>query len=161
MIELGVFVVLLGCGYFFGRAAENRHFASIRRREEELRDVLVFNGRELPPEAVGGGMLVTGSVVISVDYFKRVLAGLRGIFGGRITSYESLLERARREALLRMKDEAARLGAGCVVNARVETSSISQGRGDSIGSVEVLAFGTAVGLSSVAGAATDAAAGGA
>ena len=45
--------------------------------------------------------------MVSVDYFKRFLAGLRMIFGGRVSSYESLLDRARREALLRMRLQAA------------------------------------------------------
>ena len=43
--------------------------------------------------------MVTGSIVISLDYFKRVIAGLRGLVGGRIKTYEPLLERARREAM--------------------------------------------------------------
>ena len=50
--------------------------------------------------------LVNGSTVVSNDYFKRLLAILRNIFGGRVKAYESLLDRARREAVLRMKDEA-------------------------------------------------------
>ncbi|MGB5561182.1 MAG: YbjQ family protein, partial [Sedimenticolaceae bacterium] len=88
--------------------------------------------------------LVTGSTVISVDYFKRFLAALRSLFGGRIIAYESLLDRARRESLLRMKQQAAALGASMVFNVKYETASISKGRGNSIGSVEVLAYGTAL-----------------
>jgi uncharacterized protein YbjQ (UPF0145 family) len=83
-------------------------------------------------------------VVISVDYFKKFVAGLRSIIGGRIASYESLVDRARREAILRMKQEAKKLNADYVFNIKMETSSISKGREDSIGSVEVLAYGTAV-----------------
>ena len=72
--------------------------------------------------------LVTGSTVISVDYFKRFLAALRNLFGGRVTAYESLLDRARRESLLRMKEQAAALGASMVFNVKYETASISKGR---------------------------------
>jgi uncharacterized protein YbjQ (UPF0145 family) len=50
---------------------------------------------------------VSGSVVVSVDYFKRFLAGLRTLVGGRVTSYETLLDRARREAILRCKETRA------------------------------------------------------
>jgi uncharacterized protein YbjQ (UPF0145 family) len=88
--------------------------------------------------------LVRGSVVISVDYFKRFLARLRMIFGGRIHTYESLLDRARREAILRMQEQARELGASMIFNMRFETSSISKGRKDAVGTVEVLAYGTAV-----------------
>jgi uncharacterized protein YbjQ (UPF0145 family) len=81
--------------------------------------------------------------VISVDYFKRFLASLRNIFGGRISSYETLVDRARREAILRMK--ASCPGATQIINVRLETSSLSKNtRKGSIGSIEVFAYGTAI-----------------
>ena len=55
---------------------------------------------------------------------------------------KTLLDRARREAILRLKESCS--GATQVINLRIETSSISKGEGDSIGSVEVLAYGTAL-----------------
>ena len=92
--------------------------------------------------------LVTGSIVISLDYFKRVIAGLRGLVGGRIKTYEPLLERARREALLRMIESARQQGYDAVINVRLETSRLANARGDGNGTagVEMLAFGTAVKL---------------
>jgi uncharacterized protein YbjQ (UPF0145 family) len=91
-------------------------------------------------------VLVTGSVVVSVDYFKRFLAGLRGLVGGEVKSYGTLLDRARREAVLRMKEEAIRKGYDAIVNVRLETSRLASGRRDGKGTagVEMLAFGTAV-----------------
>ena len=86
--------------------------------------------------------LVLGSVVISVDYFKRILAALRNIFGGPVQSYETLVDRARREAVLRMKESC--INADQIINLRIETSSISKGGRNTIGSVEVLAYGTAI-----------------
>ena len=88
--------------------------------------------------------LVLGSVTISVDYFKRFLAALHNFFGGRVTSYEILLDRARREALLRMKESAAEQNATLGLNIKYETASIYKGNGKSVGSVEVLAYGTAM-----------------
>lgn len=144
MIDLIVFVTLLGLGYGFGRLAEARHYRSIRRREQALRDVLAIAVRFPPPAPVPGRtQLVAGSVVVSVDYFKRFLAGLRNVFGGRVRAYESLLDRARREAILRMKAEARALGADRVFNIKLETASISKGRRNAVGAVEVLAYGTA------------------
>ena len=65
--------------------------------------------------------------------------------GGRILSYEKLVERGRREALLRLKDEAAALGADFVLNVRFETMTIARNRqGQGVTGVEVLAYGTAV-----------------
>jgi len=138
-------VLLLMLGYGFGRFAEHRHYRSILRRENELGDLIIVCSKTLP-EAVGapGTRLVMGNVVVSVDYFKRFIAHLRMIFGGRVHTYESLLDRGRREALLRMQAEASALGATMIFNTRFETSSISKGQQQSVGSVEVLAYGTAV-----------------
>ena len=144
MVDLIVFASLLALGYFFGRMAETRHYKSIIKREKALARIPAM-ATKIPDLSIQPQytVLVTGSVVISVDYFKRFLAGLRNLVGGRVRSYESLVDRARREAVLRMKDQARIKGASMVFNVKLETSSISQGRGNSIGSVEVLAYGTA------------------
>ncbi len=145
MLDLVVFATLLVLGYGFGRFAEQRHFKSIILREKQYQQIMAFSAR-FPPTDIGpvDSTLVGGNVVISVDYFKRVVAGLRALVGGRITTYESLLERARREAILRMKEEAKVKGARMIINVKLETSSISKGRQQQVGSVEVYAYGTAL-----------------
>lgn len=145
MYDLIIFLVLLSIGYGFGRYAESKHYTSIRKREKELNSLPAIASRVPPPGRPDlNSQLVTGSVVISIDYFKRFIASLRNIFGGRITAYETLLDRARREAILRMKEEARQLDAEFVFNIKMETSSIYKGQGNSIGSVEVLVYGTAL-----------------
>jgi uncharacterized protein YbjQ (UPF0145 family) len=69
---------------------------------------------------------------------------LRSIVGGRVTAYETLLDRARREAILRMKQEAKAMNADRIFNIKLETASISKNASGNIGSVEVLAYGTAL-----------------
>ena len=90
--------------------------------------------------------MVMGSVVVSHDHFKRFLAQLRIIVGGRIKSYEPLLDRARREAVLRMKEQALARGHNTVVNIRLETSRLANSRrgGKGTAGVEMLAYGTAL-----------------
>ena len=145
MNDLVLLVILLATGYFFGRYFERRHYQSIIRREAEYRDIVVIASRILPVSAqANASLLVSGSVVISVDFFKRFLASLRTLIGGRIVSYESLLDRARREAILRMKQQARSLGADKVFNIKYETASISKNARGGIGSIEVLAYGTAL-----------------
>ncbi|ASP39040.1 hypothetical protein CHH28_10275 [Bacterioplanes sanyensis] len=144
-MDLIVFLVLLALGFFFGRMAESRHYKRIRNRERAYRRLLVMPQRIPPIEfARHDSTLVTGSVVISVDYFKTVAAGLRTLFGGRVGAYESLLDRARREAVLRLQEDAKRVGADAVYNLKFETSRIGQNAGNALGSVEVLAYGTAL-----------------
>lgn len=98
---------------------------------------------------VGSSRLVTGSVVISLDYFKRIIAGLRALIGGRVKTYEPLLDRARREAVLRMTENAKEQGFNAVVNVRLETARLANARkgGKGTAGIEMLAFGTAVTLS--------------
>ena len=65
-------------------------------------------------------------------------------------SYESIhrmnvdLDRARREAILRMKEHTKSQGSSMIFNVKIETASISKGRKDTIGSIEVFAYGTAL-----------------
>ena len=145
MTDLIVFLILLALGYGFGQYFERRHYRSIRKREAELNDILLIQTKIIPPPyfTQHETFLVNGSVVISVDYFKRFVAGLRNLIGGRVTPYETLIDRARREAILRMKEEARASGASSILNVKYEMCSIYKGRRNKIGSVEALAYGTA------------------
>ena len=147
--DLLIFLALLTLGYTAGSYAERKHYASIIKREREQLMVQVMTAEAYFAEGrVKNAFLVSGSAVISVDYFKRMLAILRNIFGGRIKAYESLLDRARREAILRMKEQALGNGAHMVVNLRLETATIGNAanRKSKLGCVEVVAYGTAVAL---------------
>ena len=146
-LDIIIFLTLVALGYTAGSIAEKRHYKSIIRREKEMLKMQVVTAEpKLPEEKIREVFLVSGNAVISIDYFKRLLAQLRNIFGGRVKSYESLVDRARREAILRMKEQARGKGAKAVVNFRLETSAIGQSanRKKSIGSIEAIAYGTAV-----------------
>lgn len=143
-MDLIVFLTLLALGYGFGRYAEKKHYRSIIEREKTLSYLPAVVTKIPPQDKPYSSALVAGSVVISVDYFKRFIAGLRNLVGGRVTSYETLIDRARREAVLRMKKQAEEMGAELVFNVKFETASISQGRRGTVGSVEVLSYGTAL-----------------
>ena len=117
VFRFGLPVALLVLAFFTGSAVERRHYASIRRREQRGRQFPVLTFREVPPGwRVEDSALVTGSVVISLDHFKRFLAGLRSLVGGRVAAYESLLDRARREAVLRLQEDAFAAGYRAVIN---------------------------------------------
>lgn len=138
-------LILLIVAYFIGSYLERKHYRSIVQREAELQALPVVASKVLPLDGHRySQVLVMGNVTISVDYFKRFLAALHNFFGGRVTSYETLLDRARREAILRMKSMALDKGADLVLNVKYETASIYKGSGSNIGSVEVLAYGTAM-----------------
>ena len=135
--------LLLIIGIVFGSMNERKHFTQIEKAEAELSDIKVLNIKTLPDNLEKGGALVTGNVVIAVDYFKVFIAGFIMLFGGRMNAYEKMMERARREALIRMQREAKELGADAIYNTRIEFSAVGQ-RPNKIGGAELLAYGTAV-----------------
>ncbi|MDX1653075.1 MAG: YbjQ family protein [Brumimicrobium sp.] len=84
--------------------------------------------------------IVRGSTVRARNFGRDIFAGLKNLVGGEISEYTKLQAQSREEALQRMIDDAARLGANAVVNVRFSTSTIMQGAS------EILAYGTAVRL---------------
>jgi len=146
MEQFLILIILICIGYIGGTIAEMRHYRSIVAREKEfLKLPTVTIHRILEKDAeIKSVEMVQGSAVISVDYFKRILAALINFFGGEVKSYESLLDRARREATLRMKEKA--LNADIILNTRIETSTIGRNanRRNSIGSIEAIAYGTSI-----------------
>lgn len=144
MEQLIITLVLLSLGYFFGRHSEKKHYKSIVEREQTMNALPAIASRIPPTDGYYEQTLVSGNVVIANDYFKTFAAGLRNLFGGKVSSYESLLDRGRREALLRMKEQAQQLNADLVFNIKYETASISKGRSNKMPMIEVLAYGTAL-----------------
>lgn len=140
---LSPFLLFFGA-WWVGAMLERKHYQSIREREAALLHLPAISMRTADSgRLVAEARLVTGCVVVSNDYFKKVLAGLRKIFGGRLRSYESLVDRARREAVLRMKEASG--GADAILNVRLETSTISRtSRDKGMGAIEVVAYGTAI-----------------
>ena len=145
-MSLGIFIFLTLVAYGIGTFVEKRHYKSIKKREIESLDLPAVNIEKAPTnKQIIGVQMVSGSAVISLDYFKRVVASLRMLLGGRVRTYESLIDRARREAILRMK-QSCQFDTGIILNVRVETSSIGKSANskNQIGSIEAIAYGTAI-----------------
>ena len=144
MEQIIITIVLVTLGYFFGRRAESKHFKKLIEREAVMNALPAMASRIPPNDGEYEQVLVSGSVVIANDYFKTFVAGLRNLFGGKISTYETLLDRARREAVLRMKDKAKSLGAETIFNVKYETSNISGQYSKRLPILEVHAYGTAL-----------------
>ena len=138
LFKLGITLFLFCIGWYFGSRTERRHLQQLAQQEARLAYIRV-GSRRLEVREQQRGQLVMANVVISHDYFKFVWAQIHSFFGGNLKTYESLLERARREALLRLKQEAEQLGASEILAVRFSVSAIA-----GQGSVEVLAYGTAI-----------------
>lgn len=79
-----------------------------------------------------------GIVVRSRSVIGNVGAGIQALFGGNITLYTELCERARQEAFELLLRHAAEAGANAVIGMRYDANEVAQGI------TEVLAYGTAV-----------------
>ena len=82
--------------------------------------------------------VVRGIVVRSRSVIGNIGASIQSLFGGNITLYTSLCERARQDTFDQMLVHAGQLGANAVVGVRYDATEIAPGI------TEVLCYGTAV-----------------
>jgi uncharacterized protein YbjQ (UPF0145 family) len=82
--------------------------------------------------------LVRGITVRSRSLIGNIGAGIQILFGGNITLYQELCERAREDAYLIMIRHAEQLGANAIIGMRYDANEVASGV------AEVLAYGTAV-----------------
>lgn len=82
---------------------------------------------------------VHGMTVRTRGVGGKIIAGIEGVFGGEVTSYTSECEKARKESLKRLIDNATKMGANAIIGADFETSDILQGS-----ATVFAAWGTAV-----------------
>ena len=145
ILTLAFFAVALVGGFVIGRIVETNHLKRLDADERDLSSIRMSDLARLPTHwRAAAPALVTGTAVVATDYFKVVAASLRNLFGGGVRSYETLVSRARREAIVRMLREARSHGANVVWNVRIETATIQGKQQGKSGGVEVIAYGTAL-----------------
>ncbi|MEM7456564.1 MAG: heavy metal-binding domain-containing protein [Planctomycetota bacterium] len=127
IIPLVITGILLALGLIVGQMAEKKHFSSLDAREEANRGIVQTQvGSFLVPASQRGQpSLVCSECVIASDYFKNFLSGFRKFFGGEMKSYNTLIERARREAIMRLVEQAHGYGYNAICNVRVEPVDIT------------------------------------
>ncbi len=149
LIALVISAVVLLVGLVAGKATEKKHLDSLAQREAALSDIRTdtfkcptapFSTSQLPT-------LVCGEAVIASDAFKSWATGLRNLFGGEAKNFGLLYQRARREATLRMLEEARRQGFDAVCNVRHISTDIGgnavRPTGKGMPMATCVAFGTA------------------
>ncbi|MDK9706030.1 MAG: YbjQ family protein [Desulforhopalus sp.] len=140
LITWAIWIALFGISYFIGTHREKAHLRNIVEREKALVSLPTLTLKFAEDRPVVKSELVMGSVVIGGDFFKQVVASLASLFGMRISVAEAMLDRARREAVLRMKEKA--VGADAILNVRIENMKIGERK--KITGIEAMACGTAV-----------------
>jgi len=139
-------LILLVLGWGIGRGIISRHRKRLDAQDEAFKDIRLHNVKYTPPVSVDVSAgapsetyLITGSLVLSIDVFRRLIAAFIQLAGGEVHNYSDLLERGRRDALLRLKAEADRFGAKDIYNIKIQSAAIGANQG-----IEILAYGTAV-----------------
>jgi uncharacterized protein YbjQ (UPF0145 family) len=82
--------------------------------------------------------VVRGLTVRSRSVIGNIGAGIQSLFGGNITLYTELAEKARSEAYDLMVQHASEVGANAIIGMRYDANELADGI------TEVLAYGTAV-----------------
>jgi len=82
--------------------------------------------------------VVRGVIVRSRSIFGNIGAGFQTLFGGNISLYTELCDRARADAYALMIKHAEEAGANAVIGMRYDANEVASGV------TEVLAYGTAV-----------------
>ncbi len=82
--------------------------------------------------------IVRGITVRSRSILGNIGGGVQSLFGGKLSIYVELCEKAREEAYQLMIQHANERGANAIINMRYDANEVMQGI------TEVLAYGTAV-----------------
>ena len=82
--------------------------------------------------------IVRGIIVRSRSIIGNIGAGIQSLFGGNITLYTELCERARKESYEMMMQHAEEVGANAIIGVRYDATEVAPGI------TEVICYGTAV-----------------
>jgi uncharacterized protein YbjQ (UPF0145 family) len=107
--------------------------------KDSIKDSMVTTALTLPGYRIVKNFGVSrGIMVRSRSIVGNFLGGLQSLFGGNITIYTDLCERARADTYELMCDQARRMGANAIISMRYDATELMAGL------TEVLCYGTAV-----------------
>lgn len=84
--------------------------------------------------------VVASETIIGANVFRDIMAGLRDFFGGRSSSYEEVLKKAKDTALQELQERATAMGANAVIGIDLDYETVGANGSMSM----VTASGTAV-----------------
>jgi uncharacterized protein YbjQ (UPF0145 family) len=113
--------------------------ASLKARAQRTGKLALYTSNYVPGFAVDKVLGLTyGITVRSRGIGGNIIAGLRTIAGGEINEYTEMAQQARQQALDRLSEHAAQMGANAVISVMFDSTAI----GNTMD--EIIAFGTAV-----------------
>ena len=141
LFQVLLFVLpLVVFGLIFGRMSEKKHFRELDEREAATQDMLVTQLKSYPlSDEMSPPRLVMSEVVIASDYLKSFFSKWRNVFGGEMKSFRLMQDRAKREAILRLVEQAKSHGYNAICNVRLNGADIGGNTAGSKGKVPMAA----------------------
>ena len=147
----GIFALLPLWSWALGRWYQAGITSKLMENEKILGSILddkmsVTTSKKVSMIGAEYSTLLHVSLCVGPSMGQMFFMWLKSIFGGRLHSYDVVLDFGRREALLRLKQQAAERGCTSIVNIRIETSVVSFAKTQKSkqASVEFLAFATGI-----------------
>ena len=138
IISLIKFLVKYSFGWFFGTRNEIKHLDRLKNAEIEIMEIKLFSNKFHTSSAVGH--FISSNAVVSQNFYKSTHATIKNVLCKSLSEHEATADRARREAIIKLKQQAKNLGANEIHGFRLETASILNHGGI----IEVIAYGTAI-----------------
>jgi uncharacterized protein YbjQ (UPF0145 family) len=149
IIPILTIFVLPTLSWAIGNWYQNRLMNALLENEKQdgkmlQNDKHLSTSSSMTSMAAESSTLLHVSICVGPSWGQIFFMWLRSLFGGRLHSYDVVLDYGRREVLLRLNQQAKALGCSSVVNIRIETSTVSfaKNNNNKTSSVEFLAFAT-------------------
>ena len=126
MDNYGTFLTLLRVGFlvFISSIIRDENMSIFRRGK----DIVIVTTPTIPGYDIKSVIgVVTGLTARTRGAGGKFVAGIQSMLGGEVSAFTSEIEKARLEAIERMKRQAHGLGANAIIGLDIETSDILQG----------------------------------
>lgn len=141
LLELGLALSLVALAWWTSRLLRRAHERSLTNTERRLAHVQLLT---TSPVALAHCGLVAAEAVIAIDSYSALLLRWRQLLGGESLVVNTILQRGRREVLVRLQREAVALGGNAVIQLRLDCLSFQAGDRSGAKRFCILAYGTAV-----------------
>lgn len=127
-------------GWLLTTYFERRHITKLAKLEAQLEHISLSTTDTIDTQATEA-VLLTGSIVLVHDIFRKLIITIRRIIGGNVILYERLTMRSRRAAIINLKEEANIRGISRIINIRLDTVEIP---GRFLSGIALVAYGTGI-----------------
>ena len=126
-----------GLGSLWGRHKIKKGLLAIEKLEQRLAHIKITTNKK---DSCNSAQFISAHVVISQNYFNRSMSQLKGFFGKNSQDDFQATDLARRQALIKLKQQAHIKNSHKIIAVHFETNNVKYNQGI----IEVIAYGMAV-----------------